>query len=396
MIRRALLPALVVALIGTSVGPVAGGTLQNELDEVRQSVLAISARIDDASAERTVLAEDLIAAQHRLDSVEVAMAAAESRLDRSSRVHAERSSELRSVRADLALRLAALSGIRAQRDGALDDAKQSLLAAYTGGEVTQPAIAFSATAVTEVSVGVAYLDVLTAYRSTAAGRYASIVTIQEVAEEQIRIVERSISAEIVALEDAAAALTADTAVLEERRFELETDYEAQIVLLTEIKERIAEFEGELTSLEREEASIRAKITEAARPKGQRPGQLVRPVPGVIESGFGPRIHPILGTLKMHRGLDFHGASGSHILSAGQGTVIFAGTKGGYGITTMIDHGGGMVTLYAHQSRLNVSVGDKVAAGAIIGFVGSTGLSTGPHLHFEVRINGTAVDPRSYL
>jgi len=124
--------------------------------------------------------------------------------------------------------------------------------------------------------------------------------------------------------------------------------------------------------------------------------LVRPVPGVIESGFGPRFHPILGYSRMHNGLDMHCGSGDAIVAAEAGTVILAGTKGGFGKTIMIDHGGGMVTLYAHQSGYAVSTGDSVGAGQVVGYCGSTGLSTGPHLHFEVRINGDPVNPANYL
>lgn len=396
MIRRVLFPALVFSLIWFSIAPAAGESLKNELDEIRQSVLAISAQIDDASAERSVLAQELVGAQERLDTVEIAVAAATSRLDRSTRVHAERSSALEAVRAELARQLVGLSAIRADRDEALDDAKASLLSAYTGGEVSQPEIAFSATAVADVTVGVAYLDVLADFRSGAADRYAAIVAVQEVAEAKVKTVEGAILGEIEALEAAAEVLRSDAADLEDKRAKLAADYEAQVILLSDIRERIAEFEGELTGLEREEAAIRAKIRAAAQPDGRKPGQLLRPVPGAIESGFGQRAHPIYGTVKMHNGIDFHGSMGDRIIAAGGGTVILAGSKGGYGLTVMIDHGGGMVTLYAHQSRLGVSVGDKVAAGSTIGYLGSTGLSTGPHLHFEVRISGVPVDPRSYI
>jgi murein DD-endopeptidase MepM/ murein hydrolase activator NlpD len=92
----------------------------------------------------------------------------------------------------------------------------------------------------------------------------------------------------------------------------------------------------------------------------------------------------------------NGAQGSAIVAAGGGTVILSGVKGGYGNTIMIDHGGGMVTLYAHQSSLAVSVGTSVSAGQVIGYVGSTGQSTAPHLHFEVRIHGAPVNPANYL
>ena len=99
---------------------------------------------------------------------------------------------------------------------------------------------------------------------------------------------------------------------------------------------------------------------------------------------------------MHNGLDMNGAQGSPIVAANGGTVILSGVKGGYGNTIMVDHGGGMVTLYAHQSTLAVGGGAKVSRGQVIGYVGSTGQSTGPHLHFEVRINGAPVNPANYL
>jgi murein DD-endopeptidase MepM/ murein hydrolase activator NlpD len=99
---------------------------------------------------------------------------------------------------------------------------------------------------------------------------------------------------------------------------------------------------------------------------------------------------------MHNGIDMNCNSGDSIVAAEAGTVILAAVKGGFGRTVMVDHGGGMVTLYAHQSGYAVSAGDKVGVGQIIGYCGSTGLSTGPHLHFEVRLAGEAVNPAGYL
>ncbi|GMQ93784.1 MAG: M23 family metallopeptidase [Acidimicrobiia bacterium] len=396
MIRRVLLPALVIVLVGSFVGPAAGGSLEDDLAEIRQSVLAISAQIDDAAAERSMIVEDLLGAQERLDAVETEVAAANARLSRLAKEHDERSAALQAVRAELAEHLSMLAVIRADRDAARDDAEASVLEAYTGGRVSQPSIAFSATAVSDVSVGIAYLDVLTSLRSDAANRYAEIVSVQEAEEAEVKSVEQSITEQVDSLEESAAGIDVVKAELEGRRAKLSSEYDRQAALLAEVKTRIGEFEGELTDLEREEGSIRSKIRAASQPKGRKPGRLIRPVPGRIESGFGPRIHPIYGTVKMHNGLDMHGPIGEPIRAGAGGTVIFAGVKGGFGDTVMIDHGGGMVTLYAHQSKLAVSVGQKVKAGQTIGYVGNSGLSTGPHLHFEVRINGVPVDPMKYL
>jgi murein DD-endopeptidase MepM/ murein hydrolase activator NlpD len=115
-----------------------------------------------------------------------------------------------------------------------------------------------------------------------------------------------------------------------------------------------------------------------------------PTSGQITSGFGPRWG------RMHQGLDIAAPTGRPITAAKSGTVIVAGWSGGYGQLVVIDHGGGLATAYAHQSRIAVKTGDPVTQGGLVGFVGSTGHSTGPHLHFEVRVNGAAQDPLPYL
>ena len=122
----------------------------------------------------------------------------------------------------------------------------------------------------------------------------------------------------------------------------------------------------------------------------------RPVPGVITSSFGSRVHPIFGTTRNHYGLDFNGNTGDPIAAAAAGQVISAGWMNGYGNVVVLSHGDGFTTLYAHQSELLVSYGDSVAGGETIGRVGSTGFSTGAHLHFEIRVDGVAVDPAPYL
>lgn len=129
---------------------------------------------------------------------------------------------------------------------------------------------------------------------------------------------------------------------------------------------------------------------------QPPGAWASPVPGRVTSKFGRRLHPILGVWKMHTGVDMSGKTGTPIIAVASGKVTHSGPRGGYGNLVTIEHAGGLETRYAHQSKVAVSVGDRVLAGQVIGYVGSTGMSTGPHLHFEVRQDGNPVDPLPYL
>lgn len=126
------------------------------------------------------------------------------------------------------------------------------------------------------------------------------------------------------------------------------------------------------------------------------GRFIWPVSGPITSGYGMRYHPILQEYRMHTGIDIGVGYGTKVAAADSGTVIYTGWLGGYGQVVVIDHGGGISTLYAHLSSIAVSTGSAVQQGQTVGRVGSTGWSTGPHLHFEVRVNGNPQNPLSYL
>lgn len=126
------------------------------------------------------------------------------------------------------------------------------------------------------------------------------------------------------------------------------------------------------------------------------GRMVLPATGPLTSDFGPRTHPVTGVQRLHAGIDIGGATGTPIRAAAAGVVTFAGSLSGYGTTVTIDHGGGISTLYAHQSSTAVRAGQSVGAGEVIGRIGATGVVTGPHLHFEVRVGGVAQDPAGWL
>lgn len=118
--------------------------------------------------------------------------------------------------------------------------------------------------------------------------------------------------------------------------------------------------------------------------------------GRVSSEFGMRIHPIYGNRRMHTGIDFAVETGMPVVATADGEVIFAGVRGGYGNLVVIDHFSEYSTRYAHLSKIKVKRGDYVKCGEVIGYVGMTGAATGPHLHYEVRVNGQEINPREFL
>ncbi|MBW4646149.1 MAG: peptidoglycan DD-metalloendopeptidase family protein [Goleter apudmare HA4340-LM2] len=189
------------------------------------------------------------------------------------------------------------------------------------------------------------------------------------------------------------------------------DYQMQAQLQSELIQRLNSdrlaLEAAQNQLERDSQNlavlIQQKVAAAQTKTNSRTGIIIRgtgilafPSDAPTSSPFGWRIHPILGYRRFHGGLDFAANYGSTIRAADSGTVIFAGWYGGYGKAIIIDHGQGITTLYGHSSELYVSEGQGVQRGQAIAAVGSTGLSTGPHLHFEVRRHGTPINPADYL
>ncbi|MGD1855831.1 MAG: murein hydrolase activator EnvC family protein [Leptolyngbyaceae cyanobacterium] len=184
-----------------------------------------------------------------------------------------------------------------------------------------------------------------------------------------------------------------------RRDQFEAQAGQQNQLIVRLKENRSALEAAQAQLVRDSESLANLIRQrvaAASGIVRGTGQMSFPTAGQITSRFGSRLHPVLGYRRFHAGIDFGASHGTAIVAADSGKVIFSGWYGGYGNSVIVDHGSGLTTLYAHASRLTVREGQAVSKGQTIAAVGSTGLSTGPHLHFEVRRNGSPVDPLGFL
>lgn len=194
------------------------------------------------------------------------------------------------------------------------------------------------------------------------------------------------------------ALLTQELMAQKETYQAESQY--QQGLINRLRQNRSALEAAELQLSRDSASIAVLIQQHLGVSNKTilrgSGYMNLPSDGPITSGFGDRIHPILGYSRFHSGLDFGADYGSPIYVADAGIVIFAGWYGGYGQAAIVDHGNNTTTLYAHASELYVSEGQAVQRGQVIGEVGSSGLSTGPHLHFEVRASGEPVDPSNYL
>ncbi len=187
----------------------------------------------------------------------------------------------------------------------------------------------------------------------------------------------------------------------QKAMQLNRQKDDQEAIADRLRTQRAFYEQAERQLEMESHQLERQIVDMCASKDnknmtQGSGSLAMPLHASITSPFGWRRHPIFGIRKFHTGVDIAGPNHSEIHSADDGSVLFAGWYGGYGKVVIVSHGKGMATLYAHMSRAAVSPGQNVHKGDLIGYEGSTGFSTGPHLHFEVRVDGKPNNPLNYV
>ncbi len=215
---------------------------------------------------------------------------------------------------------------------------------------------------------------------------------------QLQVVAQRLFDQKAALEQQQAEITTITNQIQAQTQDLEAQLQLQQQLLANDSDR-ATLQAAQTQLSQDSAQLEALIQQWNAPANNPnsgTGTYILPHNGEISDTYGWRKHPVLGRQRLHAGIDFKGPYGSPIQAADAGVVAFAGWYGGYGRTVVIEHGDGFATLYGHTNKMFVTVGQPVEQGEAIAEIGSTGISTGPHLHFELRQNGKPIDPAPYL
>jgi murein DD-endopeptidase MepM/ murein hydrolase activator NlpD len=346
---------------------------------------ALAARLHSIKAKKIAVKQQLHAAQVRKRTwVEQLMDTQQQLGETKDRIDTA-SSRLRATGRDLRRSKRSLDRVRARLKERNRLLTQRLIATQRYGTVSYAAVFFHSTD---------YWDFLSRRRLMTKLVQYDVRLVRGIREDETAVLQ--IRTHLLAKQAEQKELVA---YLDQQRVLREGLREAQADQVHEASKDVARYEQMLEELDRNSSEIasflqRLQATPAGRARMAIPyrGGLMMPVRGRITSGFGMRYHPILHRYKLHTGVDFGVGIGTPIHAAGNGVVVHAGWWGAYGNAVIIDHGGGVTTLYGHMSAVKCHTGEVVLRGRVIGLVGSTGWSTGPHCHFEVRRNGVPVNP----
>ena len=408
MPRRPIAPVLALVVLTVGSGHAAwaakkSSTTTTTLSPREERVKELRDLVGEASAQEAGLLSEIADIEARLDDLDDAVwdltkqtTAAQRRLDAAERT-------LKKAEADQDVAIRRLGVAQAQVDASRQQMNQTVAAMYQRGTSEEQAVYVA------LVQGAANANDLFSAQRYVSGTIKSnrreldhFLTLKEEADDLRKQVEARAEDIRVSRDQQAGERDRLQGLKNEamaNRAAAKSEEDRQQELLKAVQDRKSDFQSELNALQVESGAVGEFIrqVQAGQKLGPRKRRTFKaPVGAPVSSGFGTRVHPILGDVRMHTGIDYAAGTGAPIKAAGNGIVIWAGPRGGYGNAVIIDHGKGLATLYAHQSRVNATVGQRVSAGQVVGFVGQTGMSTGPHLHFEVRANGTPVDPLGYL
>jgi murein DD-endopeptidase MepM/ murein hydrolase activator NlpD len=399
--HRILLCLVAGALMVGLLAPAIAGGQPSPDPRTRRNEL--SSAIEDASAAEVAAIKELEAATARRQELEAKVAALDRQVDEATRQVQVAEAEIARINAQIETVQREIERIMAEIEQSKAKFNDSAVSLYKGsGNGSGSALTLLSTdgGAHELVAGTKYLGQNTRQFERELQRQGSLKVQLDDAQSDLRKEEaKAREAERAAAAERDRVVQLRAQANDEREQAAAAEAQEQ-QLIEGIRARKAEFEAEYSAVQAEiQAQIAASLsrgnpTPAATGSGN--GRFILPVSAPVTSGFGPRTHPIHGGSRMHNGVDLGASSGTPIKAAGDGAVVMAGPNGGYGNWTLIDHGGGLATGYGHQSSIGVRVGQHVSRGDVIGRVGSTGASTGPHLHWEVRVNGNPVNPMGWI
>ncbi len=395
-LRRFLLTALALAMALAATVPAFAHDPTDELAEVQSEISALNKKISAARASSRQVTSELNAASQRVAEIQAQLVEAQGKVDAVRLQIAENEAAVEALNARLVELQRQLADTQTKLRATISDLEVQAVEMYMNASSSMGVLMLEFESASELAVGLAYTSDLASNSEDLIDTFELLRADENRQKEDVDAQKAGVEATLAQLDQERATLEADVAKVEELRARAETDLAEARKLLNRIYGEIAAAEEHKDGLEADAARLEREIAARASTSGTRPGVLSWPVSGRLTSPFGYRIHPIFGTKRLHTGIDLAASTGTAIKAAGPGEVILAETYGGYGRAVVIDHGGGLTTLYAHQSAILVSRGQLVITGETIGRVGCTGFCTGPHLHFETRENGTPVDPLKYL
>jgi murein DD-endopeptidase MepM/ murein hydrolase activator NlpD len=391
--NRSVAVALFVALAALSTlliaAPAFAEDLQSEL-EAKQS------KLEEVGERRGVLTTTISRYGDEIDQLTGEVAAIRTR-EAAVRVRLEaKQAELNRAVAELDVAKDRLVELRARLKRALVALRERLVAMYETGSPDVLSVIVGSSGVDDLAARAEYLDRLHGMDEAIVGRVRDLRDQVQQLVDRLRSAKNRIEAARDAIASEQQALIDARAALQSRQQQLLDARHRREAALEQISAHEEELHGDLAAIQGEIAAQLSASGSAPLPAGPivgGSGGLIWPVNGAVVSGFGMRWG------SMHEGVDIAVPEMTPIRAAASGSVVLLQSdaeSGGYGNFTCLDHGGGLSTCYAHQSSFAVSAGQSVSQGAVIGYTGCTGHCLGPHLHFEVRINGSATDPMGYL
>jgi murein DD-endopeptidase MepM/ murein hydrolase activator NlpD len=403
---------IVAAAMSVALAVPAAGDPQDDKARVDRELGQTSQHLEAANVRAQQAAADYERAVAALPGAEAAVADAQGRVAAAEAAIRRAQREADAARAEQAGADRQLSDAAAKVDEARDGVSRFAAATYRGGDLQMLTSLIEAGSPDQFAVRIGYLDEIAARRQEAVDQLtvarAKASEQRSIAAAANRRAQQAAAAADRALADSRAAAAAAQAA-SERVQALAAQREAAMAAANRERSAVlARYEDLKAESARVEAELRAAAARRAPAATNTPapvapssgGYFLMPTNGRKTSNFGMRFHPLFKAWILHSGMDIGAGTGTPIAASADGEVINAGWRGGYGNYTCVDHGRyqgrSIATCYAHQSQVLVRGGQQVRRGQLIGRVGSTGNSTGPHLHYEVRLNGSPVDPAPFL